>query len=313
MKVRPRAPPGALCRNVERREKPADGGEHRVRPLADQQVAAVGDHAQGSPQPPGVLHPVGRAAPSCRTRPRGRGTGSRPGRDRAAGRSGRAQPRPRGCRCGGPCRRGTPRPSPGRSRPGRRRPTSRRRASGPRRERATRRRCGVTSRSGRSRPIQVTVRSPARVAEEIPAAAASTSPVTASGRRTAARRPTRPPSEWPTQGAGSASSCSSTASTASAKGSSVGAAGSAPEPPWPGSSGTITRRAAGEGGRDAPPVRGGAAEAVDEHERRPGAADEVAQRRSAVVQGARLEALRLVLVCREGQFGLRQHGGIFSR
>ena len=118
----------------------------------------------------------------------------------------------------------------------------------PSRERATRRRCGATSFPGCTSPSTVKAASAVRVPEEIPAVAARTIPVTASGRRTAARSATSPPSECPTQGTDTASSCSSTASTASANGSSVGAAGSGPESPWPGSSGTITRRSRASGG-----------------------------------------------------------------
>ena len=51
----------------------------------------------------------------------------------------------------------------------------------------------------------------------------------------------------------------------------------------------------GQGRGDPQPVRRGAAEAVDEHERRPRAADEVADRGRPVAQFPRLEALRLVL------------------
>src|SRR4051812_34229095 len=39
-------------------QKGLDSGDHGVRPLADQQVAAVGDHPQGCPEAPCVLHPV---------------------------------------------------------------------------------------------------------------------------------------------------------------------------------------------------------------------------------------------------------------
>ena len=70
-----------------------------------------------------------------------------------------------------------------------------------------------------------------------------------------------------------------------------------------------------QGGHDHPPLRGESrrdeapigrrpAQPVDEHERRPGAADEVAQRRRMVAELPRLETGRF-------QFGLRQHEGIF--
>jgi hypothetical protein len=118
----------------------------------------------------------------------------------------------------------------------------------PRRERAMRARYGAIAFPGWTSPMAVTSASPIRVADEIPAAAASTTPSTASGRRAAARSATSPPSEWPTHGAGTASSRSATASIASANGSSLDASGSRPEPPWPGSSGTITRRSSASAG-----------------------------------------------------------------
>src|SRR5204863_71444 len=60
--------PGLTC-GVDRAEEIADGPEHRVRPLADQEMPAVGDHAQRRPQAAGVLHPVRERHPVVRRAP----------------------------------------------------------------------------------------------------------------------------------------------------------------------------------------------------------------------------------------------------
>ena len=263
------------------REKVADCRENGVRPLADQEVAAVRDHAQRRAEPPGVLHPVRERHPVVRARPRGRGRGSRPARGRAAGRSGRAPSRRSGCRCG--------RAAPARnasaiagSKPGRvgdAPPAERERpppaASAPHGGAAARR--GARAAAARARRPSARRRA-CRTRSPPPRRARAR--VTASGRCTAARSPTSPPSECPTHGAGSASSCSRTASTASAKRSRDGARGRAARAAVAGKlRDDHAPPAARAAGAIEPPVRRGAAEAVDEHERRPLAADEVAERR----------------------------------
>ena len=74
-------------------------------------------------------------------------------------------------------------------------------------------------RPGFNAPSTATVASPTRVADEMPALAARTMPVTASGRRTAARSATTPPSEWPTERGGQGVLGLGDSSTASANGS----------------------------------------------------------------------------------------------
>ena len=154
-------------------------------------------------------------------------------------------------------------------------------------------------------PSSVTVASPIRVAEEMPAAAARTMPVTASGRRTAARRATRPPSEWPTQGAGSASSASS--DREDGVGERVEACRAAREA-------ARSRRARAAPGRSpAAPRRARARRAASSRRGRRArgraraaalAADEVAEPRPAAVSVPLLESEQI-------PFGLRRHQGIF--
>ncbi len=145
---------------------------------------------------------------------------------------------------------------------------------------ASRRR--AMSRPGCASPTIESTTSAERLLEEIPGAAASTIPVTASGRRMAARSPTSPPSECPTQGAGSASSASSTARTASANGSTRRRRRQRRCAAVPRELGHDHAPLRGQRGREREPVRRRAAEPVDEHEGRPGAADGVAERGSAV-------------------------------
>ena len=136
------------------------------------------------------------------------------------------------------------------ARPDRRRPTSRTRASCRAATATTSRACRPISAAG----LERAERDDRRLAEprrrrDAGAGGEHEARDRVRALRTAARRPTRPPSEWPTHGAGTASSASATASTASANGSSVSAARrAAAEPPWPGRSGTITRRSAARAG-----------------------------------------------------------------
>ena len=152
--------------------------------------------------------------------------------------------------------------------------------------------------------MSVTVTSPTRLADEIPAAAASTTLPTASGRSAAARSATRPPSECPTHGAGTASSASATASTASAKGSSDDAPPSGSDPPCPGSSGTSTRWRAASVGATSRQLAAAPPSPWTSTMRRPRAADEVPDPRSRMVERALLESLDL-------RFCVRPHEGIF--
>jgi hypothetical protein len=108
-------------------------------------------------------------------------------------------------------------------------------------ESAQARRYGATTFPGWTSPIRVTVTRPRRVDEPMPAAAASTTPRTASGRRTAARKETVPPSECPIHTARSAPSASARAKTASTSESRCPASSSGSECPCPGRSGTRTR------------------------------------------------------------------------
>jgi hypothetical protein len=57
---------------------------------------------------------------------------------------------------------------------------------------------GATQRAGRTKVETATATWTNRVAERIPAGAIRTSPATSCGCRSASRRPTSPPNEWPT-------------------------------------------------------------------------------------------------------------------
>ena len=247
-----------LIRPIERsgsssgREEAPDGREHRVRPLADQQVAAVGDHAERRPQAAGVVHPVRQGHPVV---------GRAPEAEAGAADAVEVVPRVEAderppaervsvCRAA-PARNASAIDGVEAGRIGDAPPAERQRPAPAGAGNAAA--CGVTSAPGRSRPIQVTVSSPVRVAEEIPAAAARTSAgdgVRRCAPRRAGRRGRR--ANGRSRAAGSASSCSRTARTASARVEREprvrGTGASDPEPPWPGSSGTITRRCAASAG-----------------------------------------------------------------
>ena len=197
------------------------------------------------------------AGPRCLSPPQAEGRGTRRGRGRAADRSPRA-PGPAlsvSVCCGGAGEEclGHLRVEPGRVGV---RPTSRTSSVPPRRERATSCGRGRITRPGWTTPSTVTTASLSRRRGRDPRGRRrERARSTASGRSTAARSPTSPPSEWPIHGAGSASSTSSTSSTASGEQrSSVGAAARAPEPPWPGRPGRSRAAIRGQRRRDQPPV-----------------------------------------------------------
>ena len=116
-------------------------------------------------------------------------------------------------------------------------------------------------RPGCTIPTSVIVISASRVELEMPAAAASTSRRTSSGRRSASRSATAPPSECPNTSTGAA--------VEAGRGDRVGVggetsapAGSGDEAAWPGRSG-ISSRPAGQERRQLAEVPGGAAVPVD--------------------------------------------------
>ncbi len=181
-----------------------------------------------------------RAEPSCRSLPRGRGTGTRRGRARCAGPRRGAHGPPGACRCGAPGRRGTPRPAPARARRDRLPPTSRtqrddRGASGPsvamRSDQATR----LRDAEQRERDLGATRRraDPCGRREHEPAHRVRLQHRGAQPDDTAERVPD-PDGAGQLLGANDPSTASASASTSRAS-------GRRPERPWPGRSGTSTR------------------------------------------------------------------------
>ena len=157
---------------------------------------------------------------------------------------------------------------------------------------------------GSTSPISVTVTRPSRVDEPTPAAAARTTPRTASGRRTAARSATVPPSEWPTHTALPIPSASAIAKTQSAKPSRCAASGNAPECPCPGRSGTRTRCFRASSGAIRAPVLDRPTQPVHEHDRRPGTCNRITKPRAVHDELALIEFVKTM-------FALRPHQGIF--
>ncbi len=214
--------------------------------LADQEMAAAGDHAQRRAQPPRVLDPVVERHPVVLAPQRQR-PGTHPV-EVASGSATSSAPRPGGCRCGAPGRRGTPRPSRDRARPGRRPPTSRRRPPPEPRVRP-----GVAGgamrRPGWTSPSTSRVTRPAGSRRRCPpprrgrCRSCVGAPDGGAQRDEPAERMADP------HGAGASPPPSATARTASAKGSRCPAPReAAPSRPWPGRSGTRTRCAAASAG-----------------------------------------------------------------
>ena len=181
-----------------------------------------------------------------------------------------------------PAREGRRRPS-GRRRPAWRKGGFRRSAAG-----AARSWARLHERGDRQRVAGV-ARRPTRCPRQPP----STSALTVSGRRIASRGAIAPPSEWPTTAAGVAPSCSSTRPSRSAYGLSDGAAGERRGAAMPGELGHDQPPARQQQRREREPVRGRAAEPVDEQQRVALAGDQVAQPAAASVEEPLFEPRRL--------------------